>query len=93
VSVARLAFLSAGLVSSSALYQAFGTGSMPVSTAMTRFGVVLVISWIALSVVAELAFSQQPGRPQPVLHDDAPGEADDVDGQPSPVPPTSTPNP
>jgi len=62
MSVAKLAFASATVVSSSALWQAFGEETMPVETAVTRFVIVLVVSWIALSFVAELVFPNAAGE-------------------------------
>lgn len=52
----KLALASAFLVSSSALWQAFADQTMPVEVAVTRFAVVLVVSWVALALVTELAF-------------------------------------
>ncbi|HET7690378.1 MAG TPA: hypothetical protein VFK41_08365 [Nocardioidaceae bacterium] len=101
MSVAKLAIGGATLVSSSALWQAY-QGSMPIETAATRFAIVLVVSWIALSVVAELVFPAQssvpnrsaspatPHHPGIAHHDEVqPNDAD----QPMPAPPTSMPNP
>lgn len=47
--------LGAALVCASpALYQTFVTGGVPLEVAMTRYLVALVLSWVAISLVAAL---------------------------------------
>lgn len=94
MSVAKLAVAGATVVSSSALWQAFGEGTMPIETAATRFGIVLVVSWIALTLVAELVLPEQAATPDLAAAETPPPDAEGLaDDQPSPVPPTSMPNP
>lgn len=55
--------LAAGaLLSSPALYDAFVVGAMPISTALTRLFVAVVVCWLGLSTVEALV-SATAGRP------------------------------
>lgn len=99
MSVAKLAFAGAALVSSSALRQAY-EGTMPLETAATRFAIVLAVSWIALSLVAELVFpgasaapALSPAAALPESVNVPEGETERLEDHPSPAPPTSMPNP
>ena len=101
MSVPKLAFVSATLVTSSALWQAY-EGTMPLETAATRFAIALVVSWIALSIVAELVFPESapvpalsgaPASPLPTGHLAAEETERLEQDHPRPAPPTSMPNP
>ena len=52
-------------VASPALWSSFVDGSMPMDVALTRFLIAVPVSWILLSLVAELAFPA-PGSVRPV---------------------------
>jgi hypothetical protein len=73
--------LAAGaLLSSPALYDAFVVGTMPISTALTRLFVAVVVCWLGLSMVEALV-SATAGRP--TLPEEAPRALPGIDG---PVP-------
>lgn len=55
---------SAAVVASPALYQGFVTGTMPFHVALVRYLVATLISWAAISLVADLVVSS--GSPAPV---------------------------
>jgi hypothetical protein len=55
---------AATVVASPALWSTFVDGTMPLNVALTRFLIALPVSWLLLSLVAELAFPA-PGSVKP----------------------------
>jgi hypothetical protein len=66
--VARLLSLpvvgGGALLSSPALWAAFGTGTMGVETALVRLGVAVLVVWVGLSLLGSLVAGTSP-RQQP----------------------------
>jgi hypothetical protein len=56
--------LGSAVVASPALWAGLVDGTMPLDVALTRYLIVLVICWAAISVVADLAFPA-PGSVKP----------------------------
>lgn len=56
---------SAAVVASPALYQGFVTGTMPFHVTLVRYLVATLVSWAAISLVAEIV-SASGGTPAPV---------------------------
>ena len=54
---------SAAVVASPALYQGFVTGTMPFHVTLVRYLIATLVSWAAISLVAELVVSS--GSPAP----------------------------
>ncbi|MDT0200782.1 hypothetical protein [Nocardioides sp. AE5] len=54
--------LAAALVVSPALWQAFVVGDLPMGTALTRFLLAVVASWVVLSVAISLLPERKPAH-------------------------------
>lgn len=66
---------SAAVVASPALYQGLVTGTMPFHVTVVRYLVATLVSWAAISLVAELVVSS--GSPPPAEERaDTPGSGD-----------------
>ncbi|MFL6060411.1 MAG: hypothetical protein ACJ72E_04195 [Marmoricola sp.] len=55
----------ATIVASPALWAGLVDQTMPLDVALTRYLIAVVISWVVLSIVAELAFPTPGAKPQP----------------------------
>jgi hypothetical protein len=67
----------AALVASPALWSSVVDGTMPLDVALTRYLIAIVICWVVISVVVELAFPS-PGavKPAPMTSESQPDESD-----------------
>lgn len=66
---------AATVVASPALWSTFVDQSMPLDVALTRFLIALPVSWLLISLVAELAFPA-PGSVKPAADDASSPDSD-----------------
>lgn len=62
--------VGAAVVASPALWSSLVDGALPLDVALTRYLIAVVICWVLISLVAELAFPA-PGSVKPKVEPDA----------------------
>lgn len=72
---------SATVVASPALWSAFVDGTMPLDVALTRYLISVAVSWLLISLVAEMAF------PNPAAVKDQAGDSPAASESAEPDPP------